>query len=508
MDIEAVGDRALLVYVGRLDAVHRLWRLLRANPPPGTEEIVAGAETVLVIMRGASDVSAAVASITSTPAAANETLKPNRFEIPVAYGGFDTGDVSAIGHLTSEDVARRHSDVEYKVAFLGFSPGFAYLAGGDPALRVPRLATPRTSVPAGSVALASEFTAVYPQSTPGGWRIIGRTDVSMFDPSCPEPALLSPGDLVRFQPVDEVGPPPGWRSPAQPSERDRYVRVLEAGPLATIQDDGRIGWAHVGVPHAGFADRRSARLANRLVGNDRSAPLLEATLSGPNLRMGCDRAVAVTGARAVVTVDGMPARLDTALQLRSGSELRIGRYDAGARIYVAFSGGIAMDPVLGSASTDTLSWLGPAPLQDGDHLALGDDHGARPVGPSGDHEPTPVPSPGEVITITARRGPGDKRVGEAGLEALGNSVFDVAATSDRTGVRLSGPLVSVDVRDELPSQGMLAGAVQLPPNGSPIVLLRNHPTTGGYPVAAIVTDDGVDRLAQCRPGVRIRFALQ
>jgi KipI family sensor histidine kinase inhibitor len=501
-----VGERSLLVELPDLSAVHDLWRALRREPPAGAEEVIAGAESVLVALGENADVGAAARSIASATTVTGDPVRANRVAIPVMYGGPDTEDVAAISGLDAKGIVDLHAGREYMVAFVGFSPGFAYLVGGDPALRVPRLSAPRASVPAGSIGLASEFTAVYPQSTPGGWRIIGRTDMTMFDPWLPEPSLLSPGDVVTFEPAERVGAPPAWPTLRPRAAGASYVQLLDPGPMTTVQDAGRFGWGHLGVPRGGAADRRSARLANQLVGNDRTAALLESTVSGPQLRLGCDRLVAVTGARATVTVDGIPARLDTALTLPAGCELRVGPYEAGARTYVAFSGGLAVDPILGSRSTDTLSWLGPPALRAGDILPL--DGEGHPAGP-GERASGKVPAPrtGELVTVRATKGPRDGWVGDRGLDVLASAVFEVAATSDRTGLRLTGSAVEVERRDEMPSEGMVAGAVQIPPGGSPIVLLRNHPTTGGYPVAAVVDDDGVDALSQCRPGVRVRILI-
>ena len=505
MRITPAGGWSLLVDLDDLPQVHSLWRALREHPPPGVEEIVAGATSVLVTMERESDVAAAVELIRSMRLEESETVPPNLVEIPVMYGGPDLGDVCALTGLSADAVVAKHCEADYSVAFLGFSPGFGYLVGADPILHVPRLDTPRPAVPAGSVGLASEFTAVYPQSTPGGWRVIGRTDLLMFDPTRRQPSLLGPGDSVRFVATSTLGPAPAWEHVRLPPVSGDYLLIIDPGPLTTIQDAGRPGWAHLGVPRAGAADRRSAALANRLVGNEPTAALLESTLAGPTLRIGSDRQVAVTGARAAITVDGIPARPDTALTLRAGSEIRVASVDAGARVYVAFSGGLTVDPVMGSRSTDTLSGIGPAPLKPGDLLALGAPE--REGLPSSDSPGTSCPRPGELISIAAVPGPRDDWIGKRGMETLASAVFDVAPTSDRTGVRLSGAPVGIVRREELPSEGVVAGAIQVPPGGDPIVLLRNHPTTGGYPVAAVVTDDGIDALAQARPGVRVRFEL-
>ena len=518
MRVRAVGTRSVLVELGDQERVHRWWSAWQALGDPDVEEVVAGDGSVLVAVRAGCDPRAVLRRLqTAPPGAADEGCR--EVVIPVEYDGADLADVAEVTGLATEEVVRRHSSPLYTVAFLGFSPGFAYLTGGDPALDVPRLDRPRTAVPAGSVAIAAGLSAVYPQSTPGGWRLIGRTASVLFDHRRRPPALLAPGDRVRFEanrgrpspraPV-RSGPVPGGPVPSGPVRSVRYVRILDPGPLTTVQDGGRVGWAHVGVPRAGAADRGSAETANRLVGNHPGAALLEATMAGPHLLVGAPCLVAVTGGRAPVTVDGLPARQDRALALPAGATIAVGPVSAGLRVYVALSGGLQVDAVLGSRSTDTLAGLGPPPVRSGDVLPLGGPGGA-PAGPAGAAGPGADPVPwdaGAAIVVAAHIGPRHDRIGPTGLGVLGRAEFVVHPSSDRTGVRLAGPAVPVGAPGEMPSEPVVAGAIQIPHGGSPIVLLRNHPTTGGYPVAAVVDDAGVDRLAQARPGDRVRIRLE
>ncbi len=508
MRIRSAGERSLLVDLGSMPAVHGLWRALRDDPPEGAVDVVAGAATVLVTLGSGAHVRAAEGHIAKLLRRAGAG-PPEAAEkvIPVVYDGPDLDELAALAGMGRSEAIRLHSSASYTVAFLGFSPGFAYLAGAPAPLHLPRLATPRTSVPAGSVAVAAGMTAVYPQPTPGGWRLIGRTDTAMFDPVRPDPALLRPGDRVRFRPVGAVGTPPPMAPAAPASAGAGYLQVVDPGPLTTVQDLGRPGWAHLGVPRSGAADRSAAGEANRLVGNPPGAAVLEATLAGPVLRMGTRRRVAVTGAPAEIRVDGLPARAGAALELGAGAELAIDRFRSGARCYVAVQGGIASPLVLGSRSTDTLSGLGPAVLRAGDRLPLGEPGPAPAPDPDALPAPTAPGAPGPVIVVPAHPGPRDDWVGRRGLDTLGGGAFEVVASSDRTGLRLRGPRVEVERGGQLPSEGMVAGAVQIPPDGQPIVLLRNHPTTGGYPVAAVVTDAGLDLLAQARPGVTVCFRL-
>ncbi|MBV9660262.1 MAG: 5-oxoprolinase/urea amidolyase family protein [Acidimicrobiales bacterium] len=501
-----MGERALLVEVSDPDDVHRLWSSLRSVSSPAVEEVVAGAATVLVVARPGSDLVALERAVVHSPIGESGPDRSREVVIPVQYDGPDLAAVAALTGLGVDDVVARHSSRRYEVGFVGFSPGFAYLTGSDPSLRVARRDTPRPVVPAGSVALAGEMTAVYPQATPGGWQIIGHTDMAMFDPSRPEPSLLAPGDRVRFDARTGLGRPSDrLAAPARPPT-DVGVRVLESGPLSTVQDRGRSGWAHAGVPRAGALDAAAAAYANRLVGNPGASALIEATLGGLRVMLGTGRRLAVTGGRAEVVIDGLPGRQDAALPLPAGCHVAIGPVTAGARAYLAIEGGIDVPPVLGSRSADTLSGLGPAPLRDGDLLPLGP---AR----AGGHRPPPrpfragYPRPGDIIEVRARPGPRADWMSRSGFDVLVSSEFVVDSASDRTGLRLRGPVVARQLLGELPSEGMIPGAVQVPPDGQPVVLLRNHPTTGGYPVAVVVDEAGVDALAQAPPGVKVRLRL-
>lgn len=280
------------------------------------------------------------------------------------------------------------------------------------------------------------------------------------------------------------------------------LEVIDAGPLTTIQDRGRSGWAHVGVPRAGALDRRAAALANRLVGNGDGAAVLETTGGGVILRTTHAVAVAVTGAPALVRVDGRAVAHGLAVTIPAGSVLMVGPALEGVRSYVAVAGGIAVEPVLGSRSTDTLAWIGPPRLAPGQVLPVGAPAGSRvPV------DAVPVERKGlDVITLT--RGPRASWLSEEGWGLLDGAAYTVAADSDRVGVRLTGPPLVRSRDGELLSEGIITGAVQLPPSGQPVIFLADHPTTGGYPVVALVEDDDLDRCAQLRPGDVVRTRVR
>jgi biotin-dependent carboxylase-like uncharacterized protein len=277
------------------------------------------------------------------------------------------------------------------------------------------------------------------------------------------------------------------------------VEVISPGALTTIQDLGRPGWAHIGVPRSGAADRESLKLANQLVGNDHGAAALETTLTGPTLHAGGDTVVALTGA----PVGNVP--MNTPIELRADEVLKLGAARRGLRTYIAFRGGIDVPLVLGSAAADVLTGLGPAPLARGDVLRIGAATGGRAIGAPARVPPPPDDVPQEP-TLHTILGPRDDWFTSEALERLTTAQFTVTPSSNRVGLRLEGPKLDRTRAGELPSEGLVAGAIQVPPSGQPIMLLADHPTTGGYPVIAVVHSADLALAGQLRPGQRLRFA--
>lgn len=278
------------------------------------------------------------------------------------------------------------------------------------------------------------------------------------------------------------------------------IEVEAPGPLATVQDLGRHGYAHLGVPPSGAADAASLRLANRLLGNPEAAAGIEFTLGAARLRLRAPAWVALSGAALPVTADGRAAAMNVPLRARRSIEL--GMPEAGVRTYLALRGGVAVPLVLGSAATDVLSGLGPEPLRAGTTLPLGTpgDLGAMPV----DVAPT-APLPAEPL-LRLLPGPRDDWLSEDGLATLRTETYTVTQDSNRVGVRFDGsPLGRHE--GELPSEGIVTGAIQVPPDGRPILFLTDHPTTGGYPVVAVLASRDLPVAAQLRPGTRVRFRL-
>lgn len=281
-----------------------------------------------------------------------------------------------------------------------------------------------------------------------------------------------------------------------------HLEITETGPLATVQDLGRPGWAALGVGLSGAADSAALRLANRLLGNPEGHAGIEVTFGGLALRSDAGCTVAVTGARGPVTVDGRAADLFGPVRLPARAQLRIGVPAQGLRSYVAVRGGLDVPAVLGSASTDTLSGLGPAPLRAGDRLPVGPLPGPFP---GVDLAPQPALPAEPVLRVVA--GPRQDWFTEDALETLCSQPYQVAAESDRIGLRLSGSPLRRSVGGELPPEAMVLGALQVPPAGQPILFLADHPITGGYPVIAVVRAGDLSHAAQARPGQSLRFAL-
>ncbi|MYV56941.1 biotin-dependent carboxyltransferase family protein [Streptomyces sp. SID3212] len=281
---------------------------------------------------------------------------------------------------------------------------------------------------------------------------------------------------------------------------DRALAVVRAGALTTVQDLGRHGHAHLGVPRSGALDPPALRLGNRLVGNPEGAAALETTLNGCAVRPRCTVEAAVTGAPCGVTVDGRPVAWGQSVRVPAGAVLDVGPAVSGVRSYLAFGGGVAVEPVLGSRSTDLLSGLGPAPLRDGTVLALGPRRG--PAAPA---DVVPAQAPPAELVLRVRLGPRDGWFTEAALRTLASAVYRVSSASNRIGLRTEGPALERAVTGELPSEGMVLGAVQVPPDGLPLVFLADHPTTGGYPVVAVVREADLAAAAQAVPGTPIRF---
>lgn len=499
MKILPCGDVGLLVEVAGLPEVLALADAVRAAAPRGLLDLVPGARTLLLTTARGTDL-AALRRAVHTLAVQAGSLVPDgaTVSIEVVYDGPDLAEVSRLTGLDTDAVVAAHTGTPWRVGFGGFAPGFAYLTDGDPRLNVPRRDESRTTVAPGSVGLAGEFSGVYPRSSPGGWQLIGRTNAALWDEDRDPPALLHAGDRVRFVAVQTLEPARPPATQPHPSGGEA-IEVVATGPLALVQDLGRIGHAESGVGRSGAADRAALALANRLVANPEGAGAIEAVLGGLAVRARKVLTVALTGAPAPADIDGMPVGHNALLTLRPGQLLRLGAPTRGLRTYLAVRGGIAVAPVLGSRAADVLSGVGPAPLTAGQLLPVGREPATLPIV---DVAPVALPA---ADTVTLRAVPGPRADWLADASELTRTVWTASSRSDRVGMRLDGPPLHRRDLGELPSEGILRGAVQVPPGGEPVVFLSDHPTTGGYPVVAVLLDADADRAAQVRPGQQVRF---
>lgn len=527
-NVRPVGTRAVLAELSGLQDVLALQALLLEAPLPGQLDVLAAAETVMIKAESPSAARRMAALLLDMDLTAPAHSAGSLVVIDTVYDGDDLAEVAELTGLGKGGVIAAHSGQVWTVAFGGFAPGFGYMVGENQVLEVPRRNSPRTAVPAGSVALAGNYSAVYPRSSPGGWQLIGRTGASMWDLSRPQPALARPGDRVQFRPVREVVAiaPAAVSDAAQQEVAEAAgasagagpqvagLRILSPGLQSLIQDLGRQGHAALGVSAAGALDRASLRRANRLVGNGSSAAAVETVAGGLRVEAVGDQVLAVTGAPAPLTVESpsdagesgwqrtVPAA--TAFALLDGEVLTMGAPESGFRSYLAIRGGADVAAVLGSRSTDTMSGIGPAPLAAGQLLPAGRVTDSGVVG-----NPELQPEfPGAGITeLEIVPGPRDDWFDDAALASLCSQSWQVTPQSNRVGMRLKGEPLRRSRDGELPSEGTVAGAIQIPPEGLPVLFLADHPITGGYPVIGVVTDEHMDRAAQVPIGGSIRFRI-
>jgi KipI family sensor histidine kinase inhibitor len=424
--------------------------------------------------------------------------------IPAVYDGEDLEEVAAACGLTRDAVVDLHSGRDYSVLMLGFSPGFGYMGFVDERLRRPRRKTPRTRVPGGSVAIAGPQTGIYPRTLPGGWNLLGRTSMPLFDPAVAlseGPSRLLPGDRVRFVPTSALDPVP---KPPRATYSGSGVRVLEPGLLTTIQDAGRPGLRRLAVPTTGCADPLSARLANACVGNPEDAPVIE--LCGPGLRLRFEKTAFVALSGATVSADlergdlehgTMRIPMNVAVRARSSNTLSIRGVEGGARAYVAISG-LQAPRLLGSASVDLSSqFLRPLEALDSLEVDAFDPDRAR-------REPIAVAPRASTVRVVV--GPQLQHFDEATLSRFLSTSWLVGLDSDRVGSRLDGERLKHAGASEIVSDGMVPGCIQVPPDGRPIVMGCDCPTTGGYPKIACVVSADLGIIAQAVPGeTAIRF---
>lgn len=493
-------------------------RALEKARPEGLSDWTPAYQSLLLI--GAVDPLAAwwranaarLARVAAKPSAAGV-----RIEAPVDYSGPDLDRVAAHAGLSRDEVVARHSAPDYPVRCLGFAPGFAYLSGLDPKLRIDRLANPRTRVLPGSVGIGGDQTGVYPLPTPGGWNIIGTTSFQFFRPGASGPDAMFPvraGDFVKFVPqpgaaegIDRKAPEQAWCA----GGKRPALRVAALGAGMLVVDGGRPGWRRFGVPAGGPADGLAAAAANRLMGNRENAPTLELCFHGQSLVATDHVELALTGADlgAVVRRAGSlrlePVEGWRTFALRPGDLLEFRRNESGVFAYLAAPGGWLSPSWLGSQSGYARAQLGGAPGPGTILETAGDPAGLRP-GIGARRTPwTEIRDYRETPPIRVWPGLHWDRFNRDAQRGLTAGSWTVNPQSDRMGWRLEGQPLA-DLGQQLWSEPLIPGAVQAPPNGQLVVAMPDGPTVGGYPQIAQVAPEDLPWLAQARPGQRVRFA--
>lgn len=476
---------------------------LAERPPPGLLDAIPGACTLLLLFDPDLLAHDALGEVLGRAGRARGRAHVRTVRLQASYGGSDGPDLPALARETglSEDgLVRLHAAAVHTVAFLGFSPGFAYLSGAPAPFAVPRLPSPRVRVPAGSLAVADGYSGIYPSATPGGWRLIGRVAQRLFDPSATPPALLQPGDRVIFEPVPAQALAAAPETAvAHPPAGAPLLRAIAPGPFTTVQGRPRYGLSSSGVPSGGAMDLGALAQANRLVGNAPGAAGLEVTLSGPELELLAPVRVAAAGGEADLALAARKLQGPGPHELRVGDRLKMSLLRTGVRAYLAFAGGLAQplpgEPARPLARGETVSGTAV------DALA----GGCLPAGPV-----SPLPSsarpPGEVLLeVRALRGPQWDFFAPEGQTEFFSAEYRLSPQSDRRGLRLLGPPIRLVRGADLPSEGTAPGAIQVPGNGLPIVLGPDRPVTGGYPKIATIISADLPLFAQARPGARVRF---
>ena len=541
VDILDLGDSAVLLdfrgYPESLSKIHQLANHLFLLSPAWLLDLIPGIDSLLVALKfsdfnyrdtrltAKAEIEVLLKKLLSEKK--RETKNEVVHRIRVCYDPELAPDLLASAekcNLTVREFINRHKNSKIQVDILGFMPGFSYCSGLDTSLKLPRLESPRISVPAGSVAIAELQTAIYPQPTPGGWNIIGRSPDMLFDPSKSDPSLLRAGeyvefieiDLDEFRKIEAQKLNKGAQNKSKEGVANHSIEVISPGLQTTIQSLPRYGFAHVALSAGGPMDQEGARMANALLGNPDDAVGLEITGAGTKLLFHEDIWVAWVGARCMVHASGNSIPGNRPVFIRKGETLIFGTMLQGYRLFLALSGGIDSEFILGGKGSHLSAGIGGNALQKGDvlHFSHAQDIYQKPFIKKMQDAQIRFPKwsiaspalPGkklEIIKVLPSIHLNVLSTDEQ--DALWKTVWTVSSQSNRMGMRLESDLKISSPITGIASQGIWFGTVQLPPSGQPILMMVEHQTTGGYPRLMEMVSAERSKLAQLRPGDKIQF---
>ncbi|RLZ08204.1 5-oxoprolinase/urea amidolyase family protein [Acinetobacter sp. 2JN-4] len=510
----SVNLNCFLIELSSLEETVALYHCLKRTAHPDIQELIPAARTILVYFDPIFiDEKNLIQWISAQKLEQNLLDMGKEVVINVCYDGADLAHVAEYLGIDVDEVIHKHTHSCWQVAFIGFAPGFAYLISPDhPFGSIPRLVSPRKKIASGSVGLASEYSGIYPKESPGGWQLIGRTEQTMWDVYREQAALLLPSDQVVFKDISkhptQVTVPCTKLFPRQRLENPIVFTVLNVGLQVLVQDEGRKNVAQLGVGQAGAMDRSAFHCANACVGNPKNAAALEIYNGGLRLKVMKETVIAVTGAETelwVTYANGYTVKqpLYQPIALDEGDEIYLTKAQAGIRNYVAVRGGIAVEQVLNSVSYDSLAELGTMPVKAGDEIRSAQ---LKTECVDLDQSANALPKVGDQVVVDIVLGPRMDWFTPESMDLLLDQSWLVTADSNRIGLRLVGdkPLQR-QIKQELPSEGCCTGAIQIPPNGQPVLFMNDHPITGGYPVIAAVAPYHLDLIAQVAAGCYIQF---
>ena len=536
-----LGDAALMIdFRGQADPlsfIHQLCALLFSKAPEWLMDAIPGIDTLLISLhfkdtqyaQTRTEARILLEDYLSTIQKGKKATKASDtvHRVRVCYDPEIAPDLIASAEkckLSLREFIKRHKNSDTRVDILGFMPGFAYCSGLDPSLKLPRLESPRTAVPKGSVAIAELQTGIYPKPTPGGWNVIGRTPDILFDPRSARPSLLTPGDRLEFIEIDiEEFKKLSVESEVKTTQRathhyfsDKAIEVISPGLLTTIQGLPRYGFAHLALSAGGPVDKDSARLANALLGNPEDAAGMEITGVGPKLLFHVDTWIAWVGAQCSGLIDGKLFQGNRPVRIRKGQTLSFSAMAQGYRIFLAISGGIESEFILGGRGSHLSADIGDKIIQKGDILYLTQAYLAqeKPLfknlsNAASDYPKWSIASPAtpgkSVQLIKAVPSIHFGLLSPEERSLLSKTIWTVSSQSNRMGMRIDSDFKISKPITGIASQGIWFGTIQLPPSGQPIIMLAEHQTTGGYPRLLETISSERSNLAQLRPGSKIQF---